>query len=61
MRSVAKQAEAHAGLVVQLSEKEVKNAMKDIDEGGDGTIGFQEMLDWMISKGLWHPDKVGLP
>ena len=31
---MAKQAEAHAGLVVQLSEKEVKNAMKDIDEGG---------------------------
>ena len=58
---LANQAEAYASLALQLSEKEVKNAMKDIDEGGDGTIGFQEMLDWMISKGLWHPDKVGLP
>lgn len=44
-----------------LSDKEVGNAMKDIDESGDNNVGFHEMLDWLKLKGVWDEEKVGMP
>ena len=48
-------------LGVTLSDKEVGNAMKDIDESGDNNVGFHEMLDWLKAKGVWDEEKVGMP
>jgi len=50
-----------AALGVQLSDKEVSNAMKDIDESGDNNVGFEEMIDWLQAKGVWDEQKIGLP
>ena len=44
-----------------MSDKEVGNAMKDIDDSGDNNVAFDEMLEWLKNKGVWDPDKVGLP
>ena len=46
---------------MHLTDKEVDNAMKDIDESGDNSVGFDEMLAWLESKGVWSEQKVGLP
>jgi Ca2+-binding EF-hand superfamily protein len=50
-----------ASLGVSLSDKEVVNAMKDIDDSGDNNVAFAEMLDWLTAKGVWDPAKVGFP
>ncbi len=44
-----------------LTDNEVANAMKDIDDSGDNNVAFDEMLDWLRTKGVWDEAKVGLP
>ena len=72
--SVLERAQDHSGAIddrelkgffraleVHLTDKEVDNAMKDIDKSGDNSVGFDEMLAWLESKGVWSEQKVGLP
>ena len=46
---------------MSLSDKEVVNAMKDIDDSGDNNVAFEEMIEWLRSKSVWDEEKVGLP
>lgn len=46
---------------MSLTDKEVVNAMKDIDDSGDNNVAFEEMIDWLQKKGVWDEEKIGLP
>jgi Ca2+-binding EF-hand superfamily protein len=50
-----------SALGVSLTDKEVVNAMKDIDDSGDNNVAFEEMIDWLQKKGVWDEEKIGLP
>jgi hypothetical protein len=41
----------------QLSDEDIALVMKDIDEGGDNSIDFDEMLHWLIKEDLWDPER----
>ena len=41
----------------QLSGEDIAVVIKDIDEGGDNFIEFDEMLHWLIKEGLWDPER----
>ena len=44
----------------QLSDSDIELAMTDIEgnaQGGDRSIEFDEMIDWLEREGLWDREK----
>jgi hypothetical protein len=47
-------------LGVEMSASDIKGTMDEIDEDQNDEISYEEMIEWLMKKRLWDPERVNL-